>query len=379
MAKKIRGKNDGTIYQRPNGSWSAQVALKGRRLSFTAKTRREAQEWIKKTASQIDQGLSYASTKITLAEYLVGWLANIKVSKQKSTWTKYEQVCRSYIIPNLGKVKIKDIRPEHIQGLYNHLLDHKIGIYTILKIHAVLRSALEQAVKLGMMMRNPVHFAKPPKVPSNEMTILSDSQVSLLLIAAKGHRWEALYHLALTTGMRQMELLGLKWTDLDWIKQTLKVERQLVRPDKNGIQFSAPKTRYGKRLITLGSKTIDILRSHYDRQHGERMAAGEKWVEHGLIFTNSLGGPIHPRNLLRNFKQLLRDGGLPTIRFHDLRHTAASLMLNAGIPVIAVSRRLGHARASITLDVYGHLIPGMQAEMADQIDDLVTPVELKTR
>ena len=174
-----------------------------------------------------------------------------------------------------------------------------------------------------------------------------------------------------------MEILGLKWTDLDWLHQTLKVERQLIRSDRNGIEFSSPKTRYGKRTVVLGGRTIEVLRAHNNRQQVERLAAGSKWVENGLIFNTSLGAPIDHRNLLRNFKQLLRDVGLPAIRFHDLRHTAASLMLNANIPVIVVSRRLGHARASITLDVYGHLIPSMQSEAAELIDQMVTPVAVE--
>ena len=178
--------------------------------------------------------------------------------------------------------------------------------------------------------------------------------------------------------------MDLKWADLDWSKQVIKVERQLVRPERqpvrpegNGVQFSAPKTRFGKRSIALGGKTIEVLHAHYERQQYERLAAGDKWKEYGLIFTNSQGGPIHPRNLLRNFLDLLKTAGLPAIRFHDLRHTAASLMLNNGIPPIIVSRRLGHAKASITLDVYGHLIPSMQAEAAEMIDNLITPIAVQ--
>ena len=173
-----------------------------------------------------------------------------------------------------------------------------------------------------------------------------------------------------------MELLGLKWSDLDWIKRTLKVERQLIRPGGDGIQFSVPKTRYGKRTILLGARTIEVLREHIERQHTERLEAGDHWEEYGLIFTTGNGTPINPRNLLRDFKILLR-AGLPTIRFHDLRHTAASLLLNQGVPVITISRRLGHAKASITLDVYGHLIPSMQGEVAEMIDDLVMPVPVQ--
>jgi integrase len=201
--------------------------------------------------------------------------------------------------------------------------------------------------------------------------------VSQILVNARDTQWEALIHLAVSTGMRQMELLGLRWDDLDWVKQTVKVERQLVRTNDQSIQFAPLKTRFSKRSIDLGVKAIDVLLSHYDRQHEARKAAGDRWEEHGLIFTTRYGGKIHYRNLLRDYKNLLRKAGLPEIRFHDLRHTAASLMLNHGVPVIVVSRRLGHSKPSITLDVYGHLIPSKQAEAAELIDELIMPVAVE--
>lgn len=378
MANKIRGKKEGSIHRLPSGSFRAQVTLQGRRLSFTAKTRRECQEWIKKVQGQIDEGMTFASTKITLAEYLDGWLSNSKFSKRPATWKHYEQLIRSYIVLIIGDFKIKDLRPEHIQGLYNQLLEQKVGVYVVRKIHTLLHSALTQAVKMGTIPRNPADAVMQPKEPSKEMKILDENQVSQLLVSVSNHRWEALFYMAVTTGMRQMELLGLKWTDLDWVKRTIKVERQLVRPDKEGIQFAPPKTKFGRRSVDLGSRAIEVLRRHYQHQHVERMAAGEHWIESGLIFTNSNGGPIHPRNLLRDFKMLLRHTGLPMIRFHDLRHTAASLMLNHGTPVLVVSRRLGHAKPSITLDVYGHLLPRMQAEAAEMLDELIMPIQLHT-
>jgi integrase len=208
------------------------------------------------------------------------------------------------------------------------------------------------------------------------MKILDESQASRFLISIIGHRWEALFRLEVVTGMRQMEILGLKWDDLDWLHQTIKVERQLVRPDGTGVKFLPPKTRSGKRIVDLDEITIKILRSHYERQQKERLTAGETWKEYGLIFTSLIGTPIETSKLRRVFLKLLADAGLPRIRFHDLRHTAASLMLNHGVPAIVVSKRLGHARVSITEDVYGHLVPGMQAEAAKLISDLVTPVQL---
>jgi len=373
MAKK-RGNNEGSMVQLPSGSWRAQVTLNGRRLSFTARTRRECQEWLKKTIGQIDDGMTYASTRITLEEFLTSWLISSKASKRPRTLAHYQQLARTYILPNLGKIKIRDLQPDQIQRLYDKLLAQGVGIYTVLKIHTALHSALGQAVRTGIIVRNPVTSTMPPKEPAEEMKILDESQASQLLIAAQNSRLEALLHLALATGMRQMELLGLKWTDLDWIKQTIRIERQLVRPDKSQIQFASPKTKSGKRSLVLGAKSIQALRIHYEHQLAEKKVAGEKWGENGLIFPNTLGGPMHPRNLLRDFKKLLREAGLPEIRFHDLRHTAASLMLNHNIPPIVVSKRLGHARASITLDIYGHLIPSMQNEVADVIDDLITPI-----
>jgi integrase len=221
-----------------------------------------------------------------------------------------------------------------------------------------------------------VSFAHPPKKPITEMKILDESQASHFLISIIGNRWEALFRLEVVTGMRQMELLGLKWIDLDWLRQSIRVERQLVRPDGTGVNFLAPKTRSGKRINDLDDITIKILRNHYERQQADRLKAGERWKEYGLIFTTSIGTPIPVGELLRTFYRLLADAGLPRIRFHDLRHTAASLMLNHGVPAIVVSKRLGHARVSITEDTYGHLLPGMQVEAARIISDLVTPVQL---
>ena len=158
------------------------------------------------------------------------------------------------------------------------------------------------------------------------MAVLTESQVSQLLLTTKTNRFEALYHLAITSGARESELLGLKLIDLDWIKRSLKIERQLVRPDRHGVQFSTPKTLYGRHTIILGSTKLKVLRKHYERQQVERKSAGEDWEEHGLIFITLRGTPIHQRNLLRRFKDLLKQAGLPQVRFHDLRHSYAYII-----------------------------------------------------
>jgi integrase len=375
MAKK-RANREGSIHKLPSGHWRGQVSHNGHRLSKTFPTQRECIDWVRKNLNQISDGLSYASTQLTLSEYMDGWLTNKKATRRYATWLHYDWLVKRYINPDLGIIKLKDLRADHIQGLINDLLKSRAGIYTVRKIRDVLHCALELAVRQEVLIRNPVDLVDPPPKPHKEMTILTESQVSQLLVAAKSHRLEALLHLTITTGVRESEVLALKWSDLDWTKGTLKVERQLERPRGEGVQFSAPKTAFGKRSIKLGSKTIELLRRHSKRQQDERIAAGETWKEYDLIFPTSVGTPIDQRSLLRTFKLFLKHAGLPPIRFHDLRHTSASLMLNHDIPVIIVSRRLGHARASITSDVYGHLLPNMQDEAAEMIDDLVTPTEV---
>ena len=376
MAKSIRGKNEGSISKRPNGHWRAQVSLEGKRLSFSAKTQKECQTWLRNMLEQKTAGMTFDDAKVTMAEYMEDWLASSKASHRFTTWDQYRRMTHNNILPGIGKIKLSELRPSQIQHLYDTLLSQNIGHYALLKTHTVLRSALSRAVKIGMIPRNTASVVMLPKEPAKEMQILDESQVNRFLVAASGHRFEALYHLAVVTGMRVMELLGLKWTDLDWIRQTLKVERQILRPHGQGIEFASPKTKFGKRTLKLGSKTIDALRQHDWLQQKERIAAGDKWQNLDLIFTNHLGGPLLYRNLFRDYKALLEEAGLPLIRFHDLRHTAASIMLNHNVPVITVSRRLGHSKPSITLDIYGHLMANAQTDVAEMMDDLISPIEL---
>ncbi|MHA2064064.1 MAG: tyrosine-type recombinase/integrase [Candidatus Thorarchaeota archaeon] len=375
MAKR-RGNNEGTTYRLEDGSWRSQITLEGRRLSKSAKTRRECEEWRKKKIRQIDKGLTYISTKMTLSEYMTSWLSSVKASYRQTTWTHYNHVSLRYILPKIGKIKISDLRTNHIQNLYDSLLHQGVGVYTILKIHAVLHRALSQASRTGMIGQNPATNTIRPKPPVKEKEILDESQVNQILVGSKGTRLGPIIHLALVTGLRQMELLGLKWSDLDTMEKTLRVERQLERPNSQGSMFAPPKSKAGIRTLSIGSTTNQVLLEHYEGQESERSVAGERWQDHELIFTTSKGTPINPRNLLRDFKRLLAELDLPEITFHELRHTCASILLKRGIPLIDVSRLLGHSRPSITLNIYGHLIPSLQAETAEKIDVILAPVEL---
>lgn len=378
MAKK-RGNNEGSIYRRSNGTWRGQVTLQGKRLTFTAKTKREVQAWIHKTLDEIDNGLNFESTKTTLTTFMKEWLISIEPALRYNTIKQYEQVTQQYILPALGNFPIRDIKPEQIQRLYNNMVKKGFGLRTVQLVHSVLHRALVHGVKLGLLSRNPDDATTPPKPKRKEMRFLDENQVQQFLIVAKAQndRFYTLYYLAIATGMRQGELLGLKWADLDWEKGELTVRRQLTKKKGGGFELTAPKTKAGIRPISLGNNALEVLREHREAQLLERQAIGVHWQDQGLVFTSSIGTPIDRSNMCWFFKALLKNAGLPDIRFHDLRHTAASLMLNNGIPLIVVSRRLGHAQPSITLDVYGHLIPGKQQEAASLMDDLLTPIQFK--
>ena len=375
MAKK-RANNEGSIYQRKDRTWRAQVTVDGRRLSHNGKTKKECQEWLKETLSLMETGLSFEGAQTKLVDFLSRWLVSIEATLRPSTWFQYQQIVRDHIIPYLGDFKLQELRPDHIQRLYDEKLRQGIGKRTVQLTHSVLHRSMVHAVKLGLIGRNPASATMPPKPRFKEMKIFDESQVSRMLVAAIGDRNELLYHMAVVTGMRQSEMLGLQWKDLDWKNRSLKVQRQLNRVRGVGYRFAPPKTKAGRRTIVLGKKSIQKMREHQDRQHVERLLVGNRWRDHDLVFPTTIGTPMDQRNLLRDFKSLIQKAGLPEIRFHDLRHTAASIMLNHGVPLIVVSRRLGHSKPSITLDIYGHLIASLQAEAAEKIDDLITPVEV---
>jgi integrase len=231
------------------------------------------------------------------------------------------------------------------------------------------------AERQGLIVRNPAKVVSTPKVSTKEMSILDDNQVRQFMITAQESRFAALYYLAVTTGLRQGELLGLKWHDVDWASSHIHVRRQLQRVTGKGMEFTEPKTKAGRRRVELGQEALQRLSEHRRRLDIE--ASSPEWEDHELVFPSVVGTPLDQRRLHYDFKRVLRAAGLPDIRFHDLRHTAATLMLMNGIPLLVVSRRLGHSKPSVTLDIYGHYLPGMQSTAAALMDELATPIAVK--
>jgi len=374
MAKR-RFNKEGTIYQRPNGRWRAQITIYGRRLSYTADYQKECLDWIHETRNQIDKGLNLNGIDKTLEEFLPDWLNTVFASRSLGTHTLYSWNVKKRILPYIGREKLVDLKTDRIQNYYNHLLREGISKHAVHVTHKVLRVALNHAVKLGYIGRNPCSGTTPPKPNQAEMQCYDDSQVRVLLDTAKSirDRFYPLYYLAIHTGMRQAELIGLKWDDVDWEKSTIQVKRQVRHFKGGGYTFTSPKSRSGYRTIILGRQALNALEDHLMVQSELKDAIGDEWVDLNLIFASNTGTPIRASNLRRGFRRLLKESELPKIRFHDLRHTAASLMLNHGIPVLIASKRLGHSKPSITIDVYGHLLPSKQEEAAELMDNLMSP------
>jgi len=226
-------------------------------------------------------------------------------------------------------------------------------------------------MKWSLVRRNPCDAVERPRLRRREMRTLDVPQAKALLSAAEGDRLKALFCLAIHTGLREGEMLGLRWSDLDWKTGALHVQRQLQWISGQGPTFAEPKTAKGRRQVILGPATLSKLQDHNKRQKGERLFRGESRQEQGLIFTSAIGTPLDPCNVLKHFKALLRKAGLPDIRLHDLRHTAASLMLQQGVHPKVVQERLGHSTVSLTLDVYSHVLPGLQESAGIQLDQLL--------
>ena len=368
-----RGKNEGSIYKRKNGSWRAQISIDGERLSYTADSRAECNDWLRRTMDLVDQGMTFQSRNLSLQEYLQDWFRVKKTTIKTKTAYDYERNINKYLIPNLGNIKLKDLTTYQVTRFYAKLIDNEIGTRTVHYVHGILRSALQEAVRSGIIGRNPCIGAMLPRRSQKEMQVLTETQVTQFLIATESSRYKALYQLAITTGMRYSELIGLKWTDIDWEKGTVKIQRQLQYLPKKGYKFTEPKTRSGTRTIMIGETTLKILNEHH-KKYASQDKSGEN-----LIFINGIGTQIYFKRFYKDFKRVLHTAELPEIRFHDLRHTAATLMISNGIPVLIVSKILGHSQPSVTMNIYAHASVEMQSEAARLMENLVTPIPISLK
>jgi integrase len=340
--------------------------------------KRDAEVVLVQLLHQRDSGIDQPPGKISVGEYLQRWLRDYaEANTGPATLVQYESFVRRHLIPALGNIPLAKLRPQHIQAYYSHALrngraDGKGGLLatTVLHHHRVLREALQHAVRWQLIARNPADAVEPPRPARHDVPALSQEVAQRLLEAANATPYGSLAYVAIMTGLRRGELLGLHWQDLDLEAGVLYVRQALQRLGGEGITFRAPKTRGSGRAVALSPDTVQRLRQHRHRQLEERLLLGPAYQDNGLVFTTPLGTPIDPANLLRAWGRIVKAAGLDGLRFHDLRHAHATLMLQQGVHPKVVSERLGHSGIRITMDTYSHVMPGLQAAAAAQLDGL---------
>lgn len=373
---KRRGRGEGAITRLPDGRWQARLDLgwqggARRRKAVYGKTKREVQDQLVKLRRDVQLGLPIVGERQTTADFLEDWLENVaRHTLRPSTYDGYATLIRKHIVPDIGRVALARLTPQRLSAMYGVLLDKGLAARTVQYAHAVIHRALEQAARWNLVGRNAADAVDAPRPQRKEMTALTADQARHLLDAAKDDRLYALYVLALTTGMRSGELAGLRWGDVDWANATVHVRRSLGRTSA-GLAFGEAKTAKGRRAVTLPTLAVNALRQHRAAQLEERLQAGPLWEDGDLVFSNQAGKPLERQNVAkRSFKPLLRRAGLPDMRFHDLRHAAATLLLALGEHPKVVQERLGHATIGVTMDVYSHVMPAMQREAAAKLDAL---------
>jgi integrase len=372
---KKRGNGEGSITKRSDGRWMARYTVhmaKGpKRKHIYGRTRQEVAEKLAKALSDRADGIVVDDKNLTLGEYLDRWLSDaVRGTVRESTYSRDKYLVTNHVKPSIGRVKLKNLNALHLQSLYRERLDSGLSGSTVQKIHHVLHKALTQAMRWDLIPRNPADSVKAPTPTPKEMHPLSVLEARKLLEAARGDRLEALYVLAIHTGMRHGELLGLKWgdVDLDDTFPTVRVRRTLTRKD-TGYVLGEPKTKKSRRTIRLTPQAVEALRRHLTSQMEHMEHLGDLYDDQGLIFTTEVGTLINPSNLRqRSFMPLLERAGLPQITFNDLRHTCASLLFQRNVHPKFVQELLGHASVAITLDTYSHMLPGMGSEAADAIE-----------
>lgn len=366
----------GNICQRSDGRWMGSISLgtgpdgKRRRTAVYGKTAKEVADKMKLALKELDAGVAIDSRK-TLAEFLTAWLEDtIRPGIRATTYRSYRIAVYGHIIPGLGTVQLQKLTPQHIQKFLKDRLASGLTPVSVRYLHALLRRSLALAVKWSLLSKNPAALVDSIKGQPIEVKPLSIDEAKQLLATIKGNRLEALYVTALTLGLRPGEALGLTWADVDLDAGLLKVEGSLQRVEGR-LQRLGTKTAKSRRTLPLPQIVVAALMEHRVRQSEERRQAGDAWVDSGMVFTSQLGTALDPRRVNRKFDRQLELAGLRHIRFHDLRHTAATLMLASGVPVKTVSEILGHASANMTLNVYAHVVGNMKQDAVDNMDRLL--------
>jgi integrase len=368
-----RGNGEGSIYQLPDERWRGSVFLgyrdgKPHRKYVTRRTRTEVAGEIRALIEAQRQGQLIMTGGMTVAEWLAMYLEQVARPKVRPrTLDRYASDIDLHIVPAIGRYRLDKLRPAHLVALYNAKAAEGLSGASLRHMHAVVRRALNVAVRWQLIAVNPATLVDAPKAAQHEITPLTAAEARRLIQAAEGDRMQARWLVGLALGLRQGEALGLSWEDVDLDARLLRVRRALQRRRGGGLVLTEPKTQRSKRTIPLPGQLAAALRDHRDRQAKERAAAGSLWQDSECVFTTPIGTPVDPRNDFREFRKLLARAGLPPVRLHDLRHTAASLLLAQHVPARVVMEILGHSQISLTMNTYSHVAPEVSREAADRM------------
>jgi integrase len=371
--KPRRVKGEGSVYQRKSdGRWVASVPLgNGKKKIQYFDTRKEAEQAKRKALNELEHQTLVATRDQTLKDYLEYWLGIQQTVLKVGSYSTYHRFLTLFIIPALGHVKLQKLTSDMFQSLYIQWKKEGVAPNTIRFIHAVIGKALGDAVKSKKLSFNPAKDATPPREEKRGMTVLDLDQAKVLLAHAQDTKLECLLQVALL-GLRRGELLGLRWQDINFERAELKVQRSLsyiANPDTGHYEYveHEPKTSASRRVISLPRFIVEALLKHREAQL-QKKASSSQWRENNLVFCNGKGEYMNPANLITEFKHLLKQAGLPEIRFHDLRHSAASIWLALGMNPKVIQELLGHSNIHITLDVYSHVLPTMHREAMNSLD-----------
>jgi integrase len=384
MPKK-RGNNEGSITRRKDGRFMARITIgrnpatgKLQRVCFYGKTRKAVADQMAQALGDLGRGAFVAPHKLTLGVWLDTWLRDYKApSIRPATLDSYAMMIRCHLKPALGHIALKDLRPDQVQRLYNDKRDARLSSRTVRYLHMILHGALQQAMKNQLVMRNVSEATTPPARKTRKMRPLTLAQVNQFLAAVKEDRLFPAIFLALGTGLRRGELLALRWSDIDLNAGVIHVRQALIRVGnydasagdrKTRLIFQEPKTEESRRTIPVPADIIEALTHHKARQAQERLLFGEAYDDQGLVFCQVTGQPIDPRSFTRSFTRLLQQAGVPHIRFHDGRHTFATLMLELGEAPKTVQTMLGHTKIATTLDIYSHVSLDLEKRAAARLN-----------
>lgn len=376
MAGK-RGQNEGSIYKRPDGRWCGQVNLgyvngKRKRKYLYGDTRAEVAAQMTKVQRDLQQYIMpVADERLTVKAFLTRWLEDAaQPSLRGTTYASYKGVVNGHLIPALGRIALVKLTAPDVLKYQKTKLVSGLSARTVTYHRAILRRALADAVKWELVYKNAAALVSPPRAVRHEVSPFTPDEARTFLSKIPGNRLEALYVMAMGTGMRQGELLGLTWKCVNLDTGTATVKQQMQRVNGK-LTLVEPKTAQSRRTVALPDIVVTALTAHRERQRFERKWAGSRWQEHSLVFTTTIGTPLDSANVTHNFQKALSDAKIRKQRFHDLRHCAATLMLAQGADLRTIMDVLGHSTITLTANTYAHLTDATRRVAADMMDDVM--------